>query len=67
MNALSQKKKEEILMLVKLGYSFREVSKRLCVKRHTVSQYAKANGIVPQKGRHGGLVTLAQIRILVQS
>ena len=54
MNALSHQKKEEILILIRLGYSFREIAKKLCVNRGTVSQCAQANGMSPIKGCKGG-------------
>ena len=53
MNALSQQKQEEILILARAGYSFREIAKKLHIRRHTVSQYARAHGIAPRKGRFG--------------
>ena len=37
MNALSQQKREEILILARLGYSFREIAYKLGVNRGTVS------------------------------
>ena len=39
MNALSQQTQEEILILAESGYSFREIAKKLHIKRHTVSWY----------------------------
>ena len=54
MNALSQQTQEEILILAESGYSFREIAKKLHIKRHTVSQYAKTHGIIPRKGRFKG-------------
>ena len=44
MNVLSDYRKDQILLLVKKGVSFREISRRLGVKRHTVSKYAKEAG-----------------------
>ena len=54
MNTLSKQKKEEVLILAKRGCSFREIAKRLHINRQTISQYAKAAGITPRKGRKGG-------------
>ena len=52
MNVLSQDLKNSICVLAKAGYSFREIARRLHVRRDTVSKYAKAAGIIPGRGRY---------------
>ena len=52
MNVLSQGLKNSICVLAKAGYSFREIARRLHLRRDTVSKYAKAAGIIPGRGRY---------------
>ena len=47
MNALSNHKKSEIIILARRGYSFREIARRLKIGRGTVSKYTRDAGIQP--------------------
>lgn len=46
-NFLREAKRQEILALLRLGYSKREIARRTGVKRETISEYGKKAGILP--------------------
>lgn len=45
MNVLKPNKQQDLLVLVRAKYSFREIEKRLGIRRETVSRYAEAAGL----------------------
>ena len=53
-NVLNEQKQQEVLVLGRLGWSFRRIEQRTGVRRETVSGYLKASGItVRGRGRWG--------------
>ncbi|MCG2777342.1 MAG: IS21 family transposase [Desulfobacterales bacterium] len=49
MNVLKPQKQNDLRALVRAGYSFREIERRLGIRRETVSRYAKAADIWPSE------------------
>lgn len=46
MNVLKAKKRNDVFVLVRTGFSFREIEKRLGVGRDTVARYAREAGVL---------------------
>ena len=59
MNVLKMQKQNDVLALVRAKYSFREIARRLDVRRETVSKYARSAGLwSPAKpATHEGVAT----------